>query len=83
MGASRLHTAEYKALCRLLRQWRISADLTQRDLAEKLEKPCSYVHKCESGSRRMDPIEFLRWAAAANLPISQATEMLEKIIRWP
>lgn len=35
--------------------------MSQADLAAKLGKPPSYVHKCEVGERRIDPLEFIAW----------------------
>ena len=67
MGARAQHNPVYRGMCRLLRQWRESAGLTQRALASRLKKPYSYVHKVETGERRMDPVEFIRWCRALNL----------------
>lgn len=33
--------------------------MTQRELATKLGKPHSFVHKSEIGERRLDPLEFI------------------------
>ena len=34
-------------------------EMTQRELALKLEKPHSFVSKYETRARRLDPVEFL------------------------
>lgn len=47
--------------CKLLREWWKQAGLTQRELAERLRKPPSYVHKTEVAARRIDPLEFFAW----------------------
>ena len=64
MGARVQHTTAYRRLCALLRRWRTDAELTQRDLAARLRKPPSYVHKCEVGDRRIDPVEMVCWCRA-------------------
>lgn len=53
-----LHTEEYKKLCLKLKQARLDAGLTQKQLADKLGKPQSYVAKYELAERRLDVIEF-------------------------
>lgn len=42
---------------RLLRKIRLEADLRQQDLAERLNRPQSFVSKYESGERRLDLLE--------------------------
>ncbi|MCH8345263.1 MAG: helix-turn-helix domain-containing protein [Planctomycetes bacterium] len=48
----------------MLRQWRLDAGLTQRELGRRLKRPHTFVHKTETGDRRIDPIEFVRWCRA-------------------
>jgi transcriptional regulator with XRE-family HTH domain len=55
---SSLDPPAYKRLLALLRQARSDAGLSQRDVARKLRKPQSFVSKCETGERRIDPIEL-------------------------
>jgi hypothetical protein len=51
----------------LLRTLREEAELTQRDLGERLDKPQSWIHNCEVGNRRVDVSEFAAWAEACNV----------------
>ena len=51
-------------MCKLLRQWRVGASLTQRALGQRLKRPYSFVWKTEAGERRIDPIEFASWCRA-------------------
>ena len=51
--------ARYERFCDLLIEARKKSGLSQEDVAEKLGRPQSYVSKCESGTRRMDVIEFV------------------------
>lgn len=43
------HTAAYRRLCRLLREWREESGLRQRGLATALRKQHSFVYKVETG----------------------------------
>ena len=48
----------------MLREQREHAEFTQRELAKRLKKPYSYVHKVEHAQRRIDPIELVAWCNA-------------------
>jgi transcriptional regulator with XRE-family HTH domain len=58
------HTSEYRVLRAALREVRAEAGLSQRDLAGRLAVPHSWVAKVESGERRIDAVEFCRFALA-------------------
>lgn len=79
MGASGLHSPAYRRLCGLLRRWRSEAGLTQRELAAKLRKPPSYVHKTEVGERRIDPLEFVAWSRACDRDPAAAIADVQRI----
>lgn len=51
---------------------RESADLTQRELGERLKKPQSWIHNCETGNRRVDLAEFVSWTKACGTDPIQA-----------
>lgn len=70
----------YRRLCGVLRQLRQEADMTQRDLAAKLRKPPSFVHKCEVGDRRIDPVELIYWCKACGASSSRTLAELERQI---
>lgn len=78
MGARPQHTPGYRRLCRLLREWRTQQALTQRALAERLRKPHSYVHKVETGERRIDPVEFIAWCRACDVEPAEGLSRLER-----
>lgn len=48
-----------KILIELLVSARQRAGLTQRDLAERLKRPHSFIGRIEAGERRVDVIEFI------------------------
>ena len=53
-----IHSTRQRRLCRLLRETRLAAGLTQADVAARLGRPQSFVSKYESGERRLDLIEL-------------------------
>lgn len=61
-GKTAPFSPEYRRFCRLLKDAREEAGMTQVALAKRLRKYQSYVAKYESGERRLDVIEFLRIA---------------------
>jgi transcriptional regulator with XRE-family HTH domain len=67
MGRKSSFSAEYRLFCRLLRDARNKAGLTQQDVAKRLKRPQSYVSKYESAERRLDVIEFLRVTKALRI----------------
>ena len=54
-----------------LKKRRITAGLTQRSLAARLNRPQSFVAKYESGERRIDVVEFLEIAEAVGFDPSE------------
>ncbi|MFT3787343.1 MAG: helix-turn-helix transcriptional regulator [Tepidisphaeraceae bacterium] len=64
MGARVIHRPAYRRFCATLRAWREEAGMTQREVAEKLGKPHSFVHKSEIGERRLDALEFAEFCRA-------------------
>ena len=81
MGTSAQQNLAYRKLCKRLRQWREDANLTQRDLGEIFGKPHSYVHKCETGDRRIDPVELIYWCRACNIDPAKAFRQLDKDVK--
>lgn len=55
---------EYRAIINALREARKAAGLTQQDVADRLDKPQSYVAKIEGYERRLDVVEFLQLCRA-------------------
>lgn len=53
-----LHTKDYKDLISRLKQARIKAGFTQKEIADILNKPQSYISKIESCQRRLDILEL-------------------------
>ncbi len=73
-----IHTPEYRALVQLLRQLRLQAGLRQRELAEILGRPQSYVSKYESGERRLDVVELRQICRALGIGLPEVVQRWEE-----
>jgi len=61
---------EYRRILQRLREARAAAGFTQLEVARKLGRAQSYVSKCESGERRIDPVELAAFAKLYRKPLS-------------
>jgi len=68
--STKIYSENYQNFLELLRNARKDARMTQKEVAQLLGKPQSYVSKCESGERRVDVIELKYFARAYNKPMS-------------
>lgn len=73
-----LKNPEYKRLVALLVDARNKAKLTQRDLAELLNEPNSFVDLYERCKRRLDILEFLEICKALKLDASKFIKDFER-----
>lgn len=71
-----IYSKRLDRLCELLTLARTDAGLTQRELAERLERPHSYVAKIEIGERRLDVIEFVDFCEKLNIAPQSLLEKL-------
>lgn len=72
-----IYSAEYQRLCRLLRELRTEAGLTQVQVAARLGVQQSFVSKYESGERRLDVVELRHVAKALGVPIRTVMSRLD------
>jgi len=61
-----IYTKDYKEIINRLKQARIDAGLSQQAVADKFDKPQSYISKIESGERRLDVAEMKKFAVIYN-----------------
>lgn len=73
-----IHSVEYTALLRLLRQKRQDAGLTQLQLARSLGTSQSFVGKCERGERRIDVLELQAFCRALGITLQSFIAELEQ-----
>lgn len=76
MARKSIYSARYQRLKSLLVEARLSAGLTQVELAEKLARPQSFVSKYERGERRLDLVELLEVADAIGFDPSKLISKL-------
>ena len=63
-----IYSKDYKEIIERLKKARIEADLSQQAVADKLDKPQSYISKIESGERRLDVAEMKKFAVIYKKP---------------
>ena len=76
--AKSIHTDKYAKFRELLIEYRKNLQLTQVQLAKKLNKPQSFVSKYESGERRLDFIEVLEIAESLNFDACHLINEIEE-----
>jgi len=76
-----VYTPAYRRLCRLLVQARKAASLTQEELAQRLDRPQSFVSKVENGERRLDVVEFVEVAEALNVDALSLVREVRGVVR--
>jgi transcriptional regulator with XRE-family HTH domain len=59
---SPIYRSDYQEMIRRVREARLEAGLTQKEVAAALGRPLSYVSKCELGERRIDPVDLKEFA---------------------
>ncbi len=69
-----VHSALYKRFLECLRKARLEKGLTQKQVAERLNRPQSYVAKCENGERRVDIVELAEFATLYEKPLTYFLE---------
>lgn len=72
------HPKQYKKFLERLRQARLEAGLTQTEVADSLQKPQSFVSKCETGERRVDVVELQVLANLYRVPLTYFVEGIAK-----
>lgn len=68
---SSLHSFQYNIFRLLLIEARRKSGLTQVQIAEKLDKPQSYISKYERGERRLDFSEFVELANILDIDMAE------------
>lgn len=71
-----LYTDDQERLQMMLREVRLSAKMTQSELASRLSRPQSFVAKYEGGERRLDVIELIHVLRALDENPARFVEML-------
>lgn len=69
MGKGKEHATQNRLLVAQLRELRLSKGLTQADLANRLDKPQSFVSKVERAERLLDAVELRQWCIALGIDV--------------
>lgn len=72
-----IHSTQYALFLQLLKAARLERQITQVQLAERLDETQVFISKCERGERRLDVVECIRWCNALGLPFAQLVQQLE------
>jgi len=72
-----IHDPRYQDLIKKLIELRESKNVTQVELARRLEKPQSYVSKVEILERRLDVIELCDWLNSIDVKITDFINQLD------
>ena len=78
-----IYSPEQERLITLLRETRRAAGMTQSALAERLERPQSFVSKVETGERRADLVELHAICKALGVSLTSFVERFEAAIKEP
>ena len=72
-----LYSRGNQAFLELLIQSRLEAQLTQTELALRLQEDQSWVSKVERGVRRLDFVELSLWCGAIGMPLLEFVHRYE------
>lgn len=78
MPTKRNHAAIYRKVPKFLRELREHANVTQRELAQRIGQSQWWVARNETGSRRIDVAEFLEFCKGCK---ADPAEMIRELIR--
>lgn len=77
-----LYTREYQQMLALLRAKRTDAQVSQVELARRLEWTQADVSKCETGVRRLDVIELRIWLKALGYELADFVQALDNSVPY-
>lgn len=72
-----LASPQHARVADMLRERRKVAGLTQAAVAQKMDRPQSFVADVEAGQRRLDVIEFLNFARAIGFDAEEFLALLQ------
>ena len=72
-----IHSAQYALFLQRLKAVRLERNISQVQLAERLDETQVFVSKCERGERRLDIIETMRWCQALGISLQELAKQLE------
>lgn len=73
-----IHRPENRVLTQLLRDMRISADMSQVELSRLLKRPQSFISELEGGKRRLDVLQVEEICLALGSTLSRLVAAYER-----
>ena len=73
-----IYSSDGKILCNWLKEQRVQAGLTMRDLGDKMDLHHSIIGRIELGERRLDVVEWIQYCEALNADPFECLELLVK-----
>ncbi|USZ14303.1 helix-turn-helix domain-containing protein [Moraxella sp. FZLJ2107] len=74
-----IYSPEMIAVRSWLRSERLRLGLTMRELAQKLDRPHSFVQRIEEGDRRLDVVEFVWYCQALGLNPQDGIDLIHQV----
>lgn len=76
-----INTQEMQVLTQWLKQERESQQLSMRALAERMDKPHSYIQKVEQGERRLDVVEYVWYCRSLKIEPQIGLDLIQQALR--
>ena len=77
-----LYTLGQQKVADAVRDMRVGAKLTQRQLVARLKRPLSIVSRIEAGQRRVDLLEWIALCEACGVdPVEAGKKLLHSLVR--
>lgn len=76
-----IYTKQRTQLETLLRELRAEAELSQTELAARIEKDQTFISKYEIGERRLDILEIREICLAIGITLEEFARRLEKALK--
>lgn len=76
-----IYERSYRRLLELLVEARQDAGVTQQQLADRLQRPQSFISKIENGDRRLDVVEFLELCRLLGADPAALMKQVEGLLR--
>ena len=78
-----INTKEMQALTNWLKQARQDQNFSMRALAERMDKPHSFVQKVEQGERRLDVVEYVWYCRKLGVDPQDGLILIEQVLIGP
>ena len=75
-----INTKEMQALTNWLKQARQDQNFSMRALAERMDKPHSFVQKVEQGERRLDVVEYVWYCQQLGVKPRDGLLLIEQVL---